>query len=196
MTAKIFLVCFGVCFFTSNLVAQEWSFEKTKTDMGGFVLGVLGGIMFHEVGHWTVARSRNYQVSHKGVSIIYPDLSVGTPDQKVIASSGFHAQWLLAEGVFLNHQFHQQPMDNLEAGLIVSHLAISAAYLTILKNHPEGDLVGIAEATQYSTDTLALIFAIPAFLDGWRLLGNEVPTYVPILSQTTKGLVITATWAF
>jgi len=41
-----------------------------------------------------------------------------------------------------------------------------------------------------------LIAAVPAVLDAWRLLGDDVPQWVPMLSVASKGLAATWIWTY
>jgi hypothetical protein len=38
--------------------------------------------------------------------------------------------------------------------------------------------------------------AIPAVLDGWRLLGANVPAWVPLASALTKGVGVVWVWDY
>ena len=80
--------------------------------------------------------------------------------------------------------------------MICAHLGISAAYLTFLRNHPQGDTYAMAEATDLSTAQLAALLAIPATLDAWRLFADDVPAWVPALSVGSKGAGLVAIWTW
>ena len=84
---------------------------------------------------------------------------------------------------------------SLAAGAIIAHLGISAAYLTFLKDHEDGDIMGIANALGEDKDAVAALVAIPALLDAWRLLGNP-PEWAPSLSAASKGLMAAWVWSW
>ncbi|RJP95707.1 MAG: hypothetical protein C4518_00795 [Desulfobacteraceae bacterium] len=79
--------------------------------------------------------------------------------------------------------------------MVVFHLAATAAYITFLKSHEKGDIVGAAKATGLSTDQVALMAAIPALLDGWRLFAKHPDAWVPVLSAGIKGIGIVVIWS-
>ena len=108
------------------------------------------------------------------------------------------AQWLISEAALRYRERKKLTEfgDSFNAGLISSHLLITAAYMTVLMNHQDGDLQGASEATGISNDKLAALVAIPAILDTWRLFGKEVPAWVPALSVGAKGVGITMIWTY
>ena len=115
-----------------------------------------------------------------------------------ISSAGFQAQWLASELAF--HQRAKPDLsisaDNFSAGVIAAHIAISAAYLTVLMHHEDGDIEGLAKGTGISEQQLALTLAIPAVLDSWRLFGEDPPAWIPLVSAGTKALAFTWIWTF
>lgn len=175
-----------------------WSPTDLRQDWAPFLLGLAGGIAAHELGHVLVAKARGYHLDHDGLSITYPEAEFSRSGQLQTASAGLQVQWLVTEAVFARqHRCNpDQPPGPVAAGLVSAHLAISAAYLTVLKDHAQGDVVGMAEATDLSTDQLVLLALVPALLDGWRLLGDQVPAWVPALSIGFKGAALTAIWTY
>ena len=174
-----------------------------------FALGLASGYGAHELGHAVVATAKGYKVSHDGLSIVYPDAAFTDADRLQVASAGFQTQWLMAELALRKHdesngnnwpsdglKVRQEPPGNFAAGVVCAHLGITLAYLTVLKNHQQGDVAGIAAATRRSNDQVALTLAIPGALDAWRLFGNRVPEWVPQLSVLSKGLEMAWAWTY
>jgi hypothetical protein len=178
--------------------AQGWSFDDVSPEWGMFVLGFASGYGAHELGHYVVATSKGYKVSHDGLSIVYPGAAFTDADRLQVASAGFQTQWLMTELALRDHNGKElkEPPGNFAAGVVCAHLGITLAYLTILKNHKLGDVAGIAEATKRSNDRIALALAVPGALDAWRLFGNRVPEWVPQLSLLGKGLGIAWAWTY
>ena len=187
-----------VLLFCSTAHASPWKFSEIRNSTHSFLLGFTTGYMTHEVGHVLVAKTKGYSVELDGPSLVYPDLDEGTLDQLHIATAGFQAQWLVSEAA-LRYRENRRLSDcenNFNAGLVMFHLATTVAYMTFLKDHEQGDTVGAAKATGLSTDQVALLAAIPALLDGWRLFAEDPPAWVPALSAGTKGLGIFAIWSY
>jgi hypothetical protein len=179
--------------------ASAWSLNQVDDAAGAFLAGFAGGYLAHEAGHVLVATSKGYNVDLDGVTLVYHGAKMSDADRLQVATAGFQAQWLVSEAAFFyrNRRTALSPRpDNFTAGLICSHLAISAAYMTILNRHPEGDTHGISKATGLSTFELALLLAVPATLDTWRLFGDEVPKWVPLVSAGSKGAGLVAIWTF
>lgn len=183
---------------THVVVAQAWQPPKFRKHPIQFLAGVAAGIGVHEMGHIIVASSLGYNVSIKQLCITYSSGRPQTAKMNLeISSAGFQAQWLLAEGLLRAHETHPaEEMPSFQAGMVVSHIVISAAYLTVLRNCPHSDLRGISDATGVSTQTLALLLAVPAALDYWRLTGRHVPDWVPQLSLGFKAVAIAKIWTF
>jgi len=153
-------------------------------------------ILAHELGHIGVARSLNIKTDYDGVTIVYPGLTRGSKDQLRVASGGFQAQWLLSELAFhYLDQANTGAHNDIATGAILGHLAITASYLTILKDDENGDIAGMANALDRNRNDVALLLAIPAILDTWRLFGNP-PKWLPQVSQGSKGLGITWMWSW
>jgi hypothetical protein len=196
-------VCFAVL-MTGILVgpsparADGWTLPGSQSEWGSFALGVISGLGVHELGHFVVARAKGYSTSLDGLSIVYPDEDLAGADQLQVASAGFQAQWLMTEIALRDSQGRalKTPPGNFAAGVVCAHLGISLAYLTFLKNHKQGDVYGMSEATGYSRTRIAAVLAIPAALDAWRLFGNDVPEWVPQVSLLGKGLGMAWAWTY
>jgi hypothetical protein len=181
-----------------NAYCEGWSFDDARPEWGKFTLGVVSGIAAHEFGHYLVATSKGYKVSHDGLSIVYPDAQFTPADQMQVASAGFQTQWLLTELVLRDRsgKERKEPPGNFGAGVVCAHLGITLAYLVYLKNNDQGDIAGMAEATGYSRNRIALTLAVPGVLDAWRLFGTQVPTWVPRVSLMGKGLGMAWVWTY
>ncbi len=179
-------------------MADSWSVGELHKDSKSVLFGFLGGLFAHELGHMSVATLRGIDFEFDGLSIVYPESDLSDKDRLLVASAGFQVQWITSEIAF--HYLEKGKDDlaamNTAAGVILSHLGITAAYLTFLKNHSQGDIEGMAEATGISNDQLALAVAVPAVLDGWRLLGTTTPNWVPRLSALTKGIGVAWVWTY
>ena len=181
-----------------NSYGAGWSLNDARPELGTFALGLLSGIVAHEAGHYAVATSKGYKVSHDGLSIVYPDAVFRGSDQLKVASAGFQAQWLVTEMVLRdrNGKEIKQPPGSFGAGVVCAHLGITLAYLTVLKNHSQGDIAGMAQATGNTKTQLSLAMAVPGILDAWRLFGNDVPEWVPQVSLVSKGVGIYRIWNY
>lgn len=176
--------------------AQDWSLAEA--DWWGMTLGVVSGIAAHEAGHLVVAKSKGYRVSHEGLSITYPGVDFTPAGQLQLASAGYQTQWLLAELVLRdgNWQERRSPPGDFGAGVVLSELGVSIAYLSFLKHQYNGDIYGVSRATGMSHDRAALVMAVPALLDAWRLFGTDVPRWVPQLSVMGKGAAMAWVWTY
>jgi len=177
---------------------EGWSFKDVHSDPGQFALGFIGGIVAHELGHYAVATSKGYKVSHDGLSIVYPNANFTPADHLQVASAGFQTQWLMTELALRDSNFRERTgtPGNISAGIVTAHLGITAAYLVYLKDHQQGDVAGMADATGLSNNQIALALAIPGALDAWRLFGNDVPKWVPGLSLLGKGMGMAWVWTY
>ena len=186
-----------VLFLVSNS-ANGWSFDELRQDKSNVLLGFFAGIAVHELGHISAATLKKTDFRLDGLSITYPDPALTAEDRLELASAGFQFQWAAAELAFryLNDEETETRTRHRAAGIVLSHLAITAAYMTVLKHHTHGDIEGMSRATGISNDRLALAVAVPAILDGWRLFGKTVPKWVPTASVVSKGIGITWVWTY
>jgi hypothetical protein len=178
--------------------SEGWTLDQSVSGWESFLLGVASGIVAHEAGHVVVATSKGYKISHDGLSITYPGTNFTRSGQLQLASAGFQTQWVLSELVLRDEHGHEhiKPPGDFGAGVVVSYIGVSAAYLTFLKNQHNGDVYGMARASGYSHDRIALMMAVPAVLDAWRLFGNDVPQWVPALSVMSKGVGAAWIWSY
>lgn len=178
--------------------AQGWSAAEMSRDGSMFALGFASGLGAHELGHYVVATSKGYKVSHDRFSIIYPNAAFTDAEHLQVASAGFQTQWIMAELALRDHDGKelQQSPGNFRAGVVCAHLGITLAYLTVLKNNKQGDVAGMAQASKRSNDNIAMVLAVPAALDAWRLFGSQVPAWVPQLSLLGKGLTLGWIWSY
>ena len=195
---KLLLTVLALFALLTPTPAEAWSLRQVGDKTGAFLLGFAGGYLAHEAGHVIVATAKGYDVDLDGPTIIYPDAQMSDTDRLQIASAGFQAQWLTTETAFLyrSKKALSPTSDNFTAGLICSHLAITTAYLTVLRDNKEGDTYGMSEATDLSTGQIAALLAVPAILDTWRLFGDDVPKWVPALSVGAKGAGLIAIWTY
>ncbi|MEI6520871.1 MAG: hypothetical protein WCO98_12655 [bacterium] len=162
-------------------------------DNGAFLAGMATTVAVHESGHLLTAASLGYKVKIKGASITYIG-NMSDRDHLRLASAGFQTQWILTESIFCANE--NKKMSDYERGIIAGHIAITAAYLTILMNHPESDTRGIKDSAQINNLTTAAIIAVPAALDYWRVFGKNSPKWVPLVSSGCKYVGIAAVWSY
>ena len=193
-----FVVLLAPTLLPINAYCEGWSFDNARSEWGKFALGIASGIGAHEFGHYVVATSKGYKVSHDGLSMIYPGAAFTHADQLQVASAGFQTQWLLTELILRdrNGREMKEPPGSFGAGVVCAHLGITLAYLVYLKDHKQGDVVAMAAATGRSNNQIALALAVPGVLDAWRLFGTQVPKWVPQLSMLGKGLGIAWVWTY
>jgi len=178
--------------------ASAWSLNLIKQDKGNVLLGFVGGIAAHELGHISLATLKDTDVEFDRLSITYPDPNLSDQDLLELSSVGFQIQWIASELAFRYLADENTParIRNRAAGVVLSHLAITAAYMVFLKNDRNGDIDGMSRVTGISNDRLLLAVSVPAVLDGWRLLGHAVPKWVPTASIMSKGIGITWVWTY
>jgi len=193
-----FVALLAATMLPADAYSGGWSLDDARSEWGRFTLGVASGIVAHELGHYVVATSKGFKVSHDGLSIVYPGATFTDAEQLQVASAGFQTQWLLTELILRDQsgKERKEPPGNFGAGMVCAHLGITLAYLVYLKDHKQGDIVAMADATGYSRNQIALALAIPAALDAWRLFGTQVPEWVPQLSLLNKGLGIAWVWTY
>ncbi len=173
-----------------------WFMEQFDRDRKSAILGFLGGVLAHELGHVSVAVAEGTDFEIDGLSIVYPESGLSDRAHLRAASGGFQMQWLATEIAFRYLQDRDSAEANAAAGVVLSHLGVTAAYLTFLKNHGNGDIEGMSEASGISNDKIALAVAIPAVLDAWRLFGRRTPGWVSALSASIKGAGIVWVWSY
>ena len=193
---SLFIALLASIFLPIKSYAQGWSFDEASQEWGMFSLGLASGVVAHELGHYVVATSKGYKVSHDGLSIVYPGAKFTNADHLQVASAGFQTQWLMAELALRNQNGKEKKPGNFGAGVVCAHLGITLAYLTALKDRTTGDVVGIAKSTKRSNDRIALAMAVPGALDAWRLFGNQVPGWIPQLSLLGKVMGIAWAWTY
>jgi hypothetical protein len=193
-----FVVLLASTLLPMKAYGQGWTFDEASQGWGMVALGLASGLGAHELGHYVVATSKGYNVGHDGFSIVYPGAAFTDASRLQVASAGFQTQWLMAEWALRDHDGNElkQSPGNFAAGVVCAHLGITLAYLTVLKNQRLGDVAGIAQATKYSNDRIALALAVPGALDAWRLFGSSVPEWVPQLSVLSKGLGMAWAWTY
>lgn len=164
-------------------------------DFTGLVVGAAGMVLGHELGHFALAASMDIDAEFDGVTVVYPGTDLSSRQQARVASAGFQSQWLLSELAFHFLDKPDAAPNSIAAGAVLGHLGITAAYLSFLKNEEGGDIAGMANAFGKNRTDLALLLAVPALLDGWRLFGKP-PDWVPVLSRAGKGLGLAWVWSW
>ena len=195
------LASWGLCILVvlpASANAEGWSLDETGSRWQQFAFGFASGIVGHEAGHMLVATSKGYLVRYDGLSITYPGAKMSPASHLQLASAGFQSQWVMSELELRdqNGREHRKPPSDFAAGVVCSYLGVSLAYLTFLKNQNQGDVKGMSDATGLSRDRIALMLAIPAVLDTWRLFGDDVPQWVPTLSVMSKGIGAAWIWTY
>ncbi len=176
--------------------SHAWRFPDQQRGWKRFSLGVVSGIVGHELGHVAVATIQGNRVAFDGASLVYPDAKLGGAEQFHVASAGFQAQWLLSEAALWRHAHHPaRPVSDFGAGVVVAHLTITGAYLTVLNSHHLGDIQGMSSGSGMAPGQLLALVSIPALLDGWRLFGHP-PRWLPSATRIIKGAGIAAVWAY
>jgi len=173
--------------------------QSTPTKWGALISGSLTTIAVHELGHIAVAEYHDIDYKYDGVTLVYPDADLSESEHLRLASAGFQAQWGASEIAFRTLSGAEtltEAKRSFARGVILGHIATTLAYATILKNHEDGDIEGMSQASGLSNNELALIVSIPAVLDYWRLFGTNVPDWIPAMSIGSKGLGITSIWTF
>lgn len=195
------LIIGGVCLLlglSSTVAVGQPAWLGSGENWGTLLGGAVTTIFAHELGHLAVAEIEDADAYLDGTTIKYHNLD-GTDQQNLrLSSAGFQAQWLVSEYAF--RQLEQSGLSpqrqSWNAGLVLGHLGISAAYLTFLKDHEYGDVRGIAQATGLSNDEVAVLLNIPALLDGWRLFNENAPRWSAWVSRGYKAAGITLVWTF
>jgi len=198
MKVKVFCKILLLCVSLAPLNARSEGWSLREADWMEMSLGIVSGIAAHEAGHLLVAKSKGYRVSHDGLSITYPGVDFTRSGQLQLASAGYQTQWILSEFILRDEQWRERKTapGDYSAGVVLSSVGVSVAYLTFLKNQYNGDVYGVARSTGMSHDRAALLMAIPGLLDGWRLMGKDVPEWVPNLAVASKGVAMTWIWTY
>ncbi len=196
-TLRALLLLIGLTWISLQ-PARAYELADIQRDRGSFAWGFFSGIVAHELGHLLIADALGYESEFDGVTIVYPDANLEGAELVQISSAGYQAQWLASELAFW---YRQRPnlsvaADNYSVGVIAAHIAISAAYMTFLRNHEDGDIKGLSKATGVPEAQVALTMAIPAMLDTWRLFGDNPPAWLPTVSAGSKALGFTWIWTF
>jgi len=159
--------------------------------------GAVAGLLFHELGHTVVGMVYGGNPKLSNGSIVYPNSHFSRKASMRVSSAGFQAQWLLSELSFaalknddewLNRRHYQ--------GMIAMHIAISTAYLIRLKDMPTSDIYAASQASQLSRKQLAWVTFLPAALDAYRLMGEDLPDWVGHLSLSIKAAEVGYIWTF
>lgn len=185
-------------FFAIPSQAAETDIETLSTQWKSTLGGAATTVALHELGHFVVAGIEDAEPYFDDLTVKYHNLD-GTDRQNLrLSSAGFQAQWLVSE-----YAFHRLKDNKLtpgqtawNAGLVLGHLGITAAYLTFLRDHEDGDVEGIATATGLSNGEVLALITLPALLDTWRLFGDKTPRWASWVSPGYKALGISAVWAF
>ncbi len=195
---KAVLIIIIIAQLTGPAYAEPWHFDRAQDNPGALIAGFFSGYAVHELGHIFTAESMGFNYEFEGVTIVYPGSQMTSAERLQVSSAGFQAQWRLSEAALRYRENNVMTgfSDSYNAGLVIAHLAITAAYLTALLNHEDGDIEGISNVTGKSNTEQALLFSIPAILDAWRLFGKNVPKWVPTLSVGSKAIAITSIWTY
>jgi hypothetical protein len=187
--ALLFSTLFPVTAFAQSM-PEKW---------GAFLAGGLSTIAIHDLGHMAVAEYHNVKFRYDGFTIVYPDAELTESEHLRISSAGFQAQWVASE-IALRKLAHDETLTpgarSFSRGMVAGHVVITLAYMTFLNDHRDGDIEGMSQASGLSNNELALLVAIPATLDSWRLIADDVPKWVPRLSVAFKGIGLAAIWTF
>ncbi|MEE9446788.1 MAG: hypothetical protein V3V09_02445 [Arenicellales bacterium] len=194
--SKVACLFFGL-FIGQTTQAQTVSLDTLKTHWGATLGGILTTIAAHELGHFIVAEHEGADAYFDGITIEYRHTDQTNRQNLRLSSAGYQSQWLLSEYAFsqLNQPDLSANKQAWNTGLVLGHIGITVAYLSVLKNHEDGDALGVAQASGLSLDKVLLSLAIPAALDSWRLFGKRTPKWTSWASRGFKAVGISATWA-
>lgn len=187
LIAFLLLLC-----LQTSASAAGFNQDVIPKSYSSFLLGLVGGIALHELGHVAVASAEGYRIRHDGLSITYSPPFASRSDRLRVSTAGLQTQWVTTEAAF----HYREKAPDFTTGLIAAHLGITAAYLTVLKNNREGDVLSASRASGLSTDRILLLAMVPALLDGWRLLGTDIPSWVAPVSIGFKAGCMTAIWIY
>lgn len=192
LTLVLLLVC------STSGTAQLIDTNTLKSNWSVTLGGVGATIIGHELGHFAVAELEDADAYFDNFTVKYRDQDGSNRQALRLSSAGFQSQWIISEFAFakLNTIELSDKKQALYSGLVLGHIAITAAYLLGLKDHEDGDTTGIAGATSYSSNDIALAIALPAAIDAWRLFGKQTPRWAPWVSVGAKAGGIAAVWQF
>ena len=171
--------------------------DSIRQHLTATLAGAASTIALHELGHFTAAKIESVHAEFDGATIVYPNQNLSKTQSLRLSTAGYQSQWLAAEYAF--QRLKKPATDDQKAfhvGMILGHIGISLAYLTVLKGHQNGDSLGTAAASSLSEDQVLLALAIPAALDSWRLFGKHPPKWLPLVSRGSKAIGIAAVWSF
>ena len=97
---------------------------ETDSRLNSLLVGAVGLVVGHELGHFAVADLMNVSAEFEGFSIVYPDSIFSSREKLRVASAGFQSQWILSELAF-----HYLEADD-ERNRITEK-----AHLQVKKNH-------------------------------------------------------------
>jgi len=162
-----------------------------------FWSGFAGGIITHELGHVAIAASAGQSSRLHAGSVIYPNSNFTPKEALRVSTAGFQTQWLFSEWAFYELDKPDETIldEQHYIGLITSHIAISAAYLVLLKDEPTSDIYNAAATAGRSRNELMWAALAPAALDAYRLWG-DAPRWVDYLSMSIKAGEIGLIWTF
>ena len=178
--------------------AEGVRLDTLKSHWGLVLGGAATTLAIHELGHLMVAGLEGADPYFDGTTIKYREAE-GTDEQNLrLSSSGFQAQWITSEYAF--HQLRRNDLNQSQrawnAGLVLGHIGITAAYLLVIQDQDYGDVEGISNATGLSTTEVLGLLTLPAFLDSLRLFGENSPDWLGWTSAGYKAVGITAVWTF
>ncbi len=178
--------------------ADSGNYDIIKNNIGFTLSGMVASVFVHELGHFLVAEAEGVDAYFDGMTIRYKGTDGSDKQRLHLSSAGYQAQWALSEYAF--HKLDQPNLTKqktaLNIGFILGHVAISAAYLTVLRDHEDGDVEGVANASSLSSEQMVSLLAIPALLDTWRLFGDNSPRWSGWVSKGIKGVGISAVWLY
>jgi len=162
-----------------------------------FWTGFMGGLALHEAGHFATAASFGQHAQFNRGSVVYPQSSFSSKQALLVSTAGFQTQWLYSEWSFyeLDKADTMWLDEQHYVGLITAHIATSLAYLAGLKDAPTSDIYTAAQVAGRSRNQLAVMAAVPALLDAYRLWG-DAPDWVDHLSMGLKVSEVGLIWTF
>ena len=184
-----------LCVFSASANAQLWEYADAKENKNKFAMGLLASIAAHELGHVIIGKAKVSSVAFDDFSITYPGNDFDDADILQTYAAGFQAQWLLSEIFLTKYERSKQKSTNLDAGLVLSTLATTLGY-ALVNDRRYGDIQNISATTGVSRTSLTALLAIPAAFDAWRLIGKDVPKWIPAVAQTSRGLSIAVIWTY